>query len=107
MGRLSVDCCTEPTIFFGCNHHIQEGHGSIWFVVLTCKLNMIVYEINMFQKFLFVSCFDDYKGVIHKPLPHQRGCGDVLMALTSKFSLYKFATIGLVGEPMVAPSTCL
>ena len=31
---------------------------------------------------------------------------DVLMAWTSRSSINRFATIGLVGEPMAAPSVC-
>ena len=63
MGRHPIDCCAEPTIFSGCYHHIQEGHGSIWLGVFTCKLNMMVSRNNVFQKLLFVSCFDDCKSV--------------------------------------------
>ena len=34
------------------------------------------------------------------------GFGDDCNALISKFSMKRFATIGLMGEPMAAPSTC-
>ena len=34
------------------------------------------------------------------------GWGAVLKAFCSKYSMYRFATIGLTGEPMAAPSTC-
>ena len=34
------------------------------------------------------------------------GCGDVARALVSRSSKRRFATIGLIGEPMAVPSTC-
>ena len=34
------------------------------------------------------------------------GCGAVLMAWFSYFSIYRFATMGLIGDPMAAPSCC-
>ena len=82
MGRLPIDCCTEPAIFFGSYHHVQEGHGSIWLGVLTGELNVRVYGVNVLQELLLMGCLDDYTSVIYKPLPHQRGCGDVVMTLT-------------------------
>ena len=107
MSRLSVNCCAEAAIISRCYQNVQKGHGSIWSGIFTCELNVMVNGVYMVQKVLFVSCFNDYKGVIYKSLPHQRGCGYVFMALISKSSIYRFATIGLIGEPKAAPSTCL
>ena len=35
------------------------------------------------------------------------GWGAVLRDFCSKYSMYRLATMGLTGEPMAAPSTCL
>ena len=45
-----------------------------------------------------MSFLHDNKSVNNKSLQHQRGCGDVFKALNSKFSIYKFATIGADGK---------
>ena len=37
---------------------------------------------------------------------HLGGCGAVLRAFCSKYSMYKLASMGLTVEPMAAPSTC-
>ena len=34
------------------------------------------------------------------------GCGDVSRALVSRSSIKRFATTGVIGEPMAVPSTC-
>ena len=67
----------------------------------------LVYRVDMLQKAAFVYWFDDYKSVIHISFPPAWGMGDdVLRAFASKISIYKFATIDLMGEPMAAPSSC-
>ena len=107
MGRLPIDCCTEPTIFFGSCHHVQEGNGYIWLGVLTGELNVRVFGVKMCSKNSCLWAALMTTKVSSTNLFHIKGgCGDVLMALTSKFSMYKFATIGLMGGPMAVPSTC-
>ena len=39
-------------------------------------------------------------------LLQKRGCGAVMMASCSNFSMYKFATLGLMGNPIAVPSCC-
>ena len=48
----------------------------------------------------------DDKCVIHIPAQEPGGCGAVLRAFCSKYSIYKLATIGLTGEPIATPLTC-
>ena len=60
----------------------------------------------MFQKGFFVRSIDDSKSIVHKPFPQCREHGDVARALISKSSINKFATMGLMGDPMAGPSFC-
>ena len=60
----------------------------------------------MFQKGFFVWFLDDCKGIIYKPFPQCRGHGDVARALISRSSMNKFAAMGLIGDPIAAPSIC-
>ena len=55
----------------------------------------------MFQEAASVVCFDDGECIINISFPHRRGHGDVLI---SRPSTNKLATIGLIGEPIAAPS---
>ena len=60
----------------------------------------------MIYEAILICRLDDHKCVIYKSSPQTRGCGTVVRALISNVSIYKFATIGLMGEPIAAPSTC-
>ena len=60
----------------------------------------------MLKEALFVGLLVDDNGVIYIPVPEPGGCGAVLRAFCSKYSMYKLATMGLTGEPMAGPSTC-
>ena len=103
MGGLSIYCCTETTILHGYDQNIQEAHGTICPGIFPRDLNALIYRINVIRKLLLCA---DCEGVIYISFPQRRGMGDVLRALTSKSSIYKFATMGLIGEPMAAPSSC-
>ena len=59
VGRLSVDSCIQPPIFCRGNQHVQKGHGSISFGVLTGELNVRVYGNYVLQEFLFWGFLDD------------------------------------------------
>ena len=60
----------------------------------------------MFQETSFVSCIDDCEGIIYKSSPETGGCGDESMDFFSKSSIKRLTTIGLIGEPIAAPSCC-
>ena len=60
----------------------------------------------MIEEAVFFCLLDDNKGIIYKSSPEGRGSGAVLMASFSKAYIYKFAIMGLNGEPMAAPSVC-
>ena len=56
---------------------------------------------------LFPSSFCIIVNVSSTNLFHNDGgVGDVLMVWTSRSSMNRFATIGLIGDPMAAPSVC-
>ena len=46
--------------------------------------------------------FDD-ESIIHKPIPMPGGVQVVWRASLSKYSMYRFATMGLTGDPIAAP----
>ena len=106
VGGFSIHCSAETAIWLGYNQSVQKGNGSICPGVFHSELNTLVNGIDAFCKAVLVCRLDDHKCVIHKSSPQARGCGAVLRATISKSSIYKFATIGLIGEPIVAPSTC-
>ena len=61
----------------------------------------------MFQETASVGFLDDGEGIINISFPQSRRDGDVLMAWTSRSSIVKLATMGLIDEPIATPSVCL
>ena len=60
----------------------------------------------MFQETTSVGFLDDGESIIHILFPQDRGVGEVLIAWTSRSSINKLATMGLIGDPVAAPSLC-
>ena len=79
-------------------------------LVASSILYTLVYGVDVLQEAIFVCCFDDHKSVIHMFFHRLGGLGDVLRTLASEFSIYKLATMGLIGNPWqllpVDYSTC-
>ena len=70
MGRLSIYCCAEASIFFWCCQDVQEGHGAICSGIFTSKLDVLVYRIDVVQKFLL--CADLMFVKVSSTYPFQR-----------------------------------
>ena len=104
--RLSVNWCTELAIFFRCYKNVQERHGTIYSCLFTGKLDVWITWIYVFQETASVGFPDDDEDIINISLLQSRGNGDVLMAWTSRSSINKLTTMGLIGEPIAAPSVC-
>ena len=66
---------------------VQEGDGPILLAVLHCILYSRVNTVDVLKEDLFVDFLVDDKGIIHKPVPKPRGCGAVLRAFCSKYSI--------------------
>ena len=68
---------------------------------------MKVHGVDTHQELIsaFYFFLDD-KHNIHIPSPESGGLEDALIALTSRSSMNRFATIGLIGDPMAATCTC-
>ena len=106
MCRLSKDSCGKASIFTRCYQYVQKGYGSIWSWFFCSELDVLIYGVYVVQETLFWAALM-MTHVSSTYLFHIKGgCGDVFMALISKSSMYKFATMGLIGEPIAAPSTC-
>ena len=107
VGGLSSHCSAETAIWLGYNQSFQERHGSIYLAVFHSELNSMINGIDVFYEAVLICRLDDHKCVMHKSSPQTGGgmCA-ALRALISNSSIYKFATIGLIGEPIAAPSTC-
>ena len=97
----------QRTISLWFNNSIQEGDGPSLLIVLYCKPYGRVNSVDVIEEALFGDFLVDDKGVIYIPAPELRGWGAVLRAFCSKYSIYGLATMGLTGEPLAAPSTCL
>ena len=69
-------------------------------------MDIIINGIYVMQKGIFLCSLDDDESIIHKPFPECRWDGAVARALVSRSSMSKFATIGLMGEPIATPLTC-
>ena len=106
MSGFPVYSYEQRTINLWFYNSVQEGDGTILFVVLYCKPNGRANTVYVLKEALFVGFLVDDKGVIYIPAPELRGVEAVLRAFCSKYSMYKLATMGLTGEPMAAPSTC-
>ena len=58
------------------------------------------------QEILSSGLFLNDPGVIHKPIPYPGGFAADFNAFPSKYSMYRLATMGLMGDPTATPSTC-
>ena len=105
VGGLSVDCCIETAIMQRDDQDVQEEHGTTCPGVISSELNTLVYRIE----YALECCFCVLIWWLQRCHLHifstQRGQGDVLRALISKSSIYKFATMGLKGEPMLGTTS--
>ena len=63
-------------------------------------------ELRCCRKLLLSSFFIIVKVSSTYLFQNDGGVGDVLRAWTSRSSMNRFATIGLIGDPMAAPSVC-
>ena len=70
MSRLPINCCAEAAIFPGVTKMSKKGMEPSGLESSLVDLNVLSQRVYVIQKALFVSCFYDYKGVIHKSLPH-------------------------------------
>ena len=103
---LSIDSGVQSAIFIWGDQHVKKWHGTIFSRFFTCKMDVIIYGIDVFKEGTFLWFLDDSKGIIYKPFPQCRGDGAVARALFSRSSMNKFATIGLMEDPISAPLTC-
>ena len=83
-------------------------NGMVPSVIVSSLENFILrlMEFTCSRK-LFLSCFLMIVSVSYTYLFQSTGGeGDVLMAWTSRSSINRLATMGLMGDPIVAPSVC-
>ena len=70
------------------------------------NLMLLWMEFRCCRKLVLSSFFIIVKVSSTNLFHHDGGVGDVLMAWTSRSSMNRFATIGLIGDPMAAHSVC-
>ena len=83
-----------------------QRDGPITMTLFTGEFDLVINRVDMLYEVFFLCFLNDHKCVIHKSSPQARGCGAVLIVFVSNASIYKLAFMGLMGEPMAAPSTC-
>ena len=103
---LSIDSGVQSAIFIWGDQHVKKRYGAIFSRFFTCEMDVIINGIYVFKKGIFLCFLDDGEGIIYKPFPQCRGewfCG---WGFGFKIFHEKFATIGLMGDPIAAPLTC-
>ena len=112
---IQVQMCRFPvysdgqmeTISLWFNNSVQEGDGTILPCCHSTVNPMAGSSLLMpWRKLCFKASYVDDRSVIHiQALEQLWKWGAVLRSFCSKYSMYNFATMGLTGEPMAAPST--
>ena len=103
---LSKHQCKEGIFRLWHHYCIHEWKGPLWFGILCCKLDVWVHVVDVLKELLSPYRIYDYKSVIHISLKYFGEYSAVLMALISKSSIWRLATMVLMGDAIAAPWSC-
>ena len=106
MHGLVVHPYTKVIVCLWFDQGIRKRDSPILLITFDCELYTWIYAVDVIQEKLLMGFLLSDPSVIHKPIPIPGGYEADLSVSALKCSMYRLATMGLISDPMVVPSTC-